>query len=142
MSETNDNNEDAAEQKTYTPEEIKKMRADTIKFYKGEITLLKVEEQYHDLKARIEENKLRELEAIGRYAQFMKPVDNHQPELGDDGFPLEWTEEAKLKWREDNPEDAAKMDEYLAQQAKAAEAAAEEEGEGEEGKKERTLAKD
>ena len=106
MSETNDTKE---EPKQYTPEEIKAMRAKSLKFYKEENVHLKAEAIYYDLKAQIEESKARELRAIIDYAQMMQPTQQQQPqqeqpEMGDDGFPLEWDKAQKADYLKANPE--------------------------------------
>ena len=119
MSETNDTQE---EQKNLTPEEIKAIRARAFKYYKEEIQLLKIEAQYHDLKAQVEEGKLRELTAIAQYAQIMNPVNQQQerPEIGDDGFPVDWEDEQKAEYLKAHPEYQEELTRLKEAQAKDA----------------------
>ena len=70
MSEETNN---AQEQETLSPEELAKRKKDLIKFYKDQIELLKPQNEYHDLLATIEENKLRRLVAMVRQSQLMAP---------------------------------------------------------------------
>ena len=98
MSKTNDDTLEQPPVKQYTTEELLQMKKDTIKFYKDQIDVLKIEAQFYDLKASIEESKARELQAIAIQGKFRLAAEQaEQPDLpmGDDGFPLEWDQATK-----------------------------------------------
>lgn len=58
-------------QEGMTPEEYRKVRGKAIKELKKEIAYLKVEAEYQNLQANIEEHKARRLAMIQRQAQLM-----------------------------------------------------------------------
>ena len=68
----------AKNQKDYTPEEMKQMRDNMVKHYKGEITFLKVQAQYELLLADIEEAKTRRYVAMAHTAQLFAGVEEEQ----------------------------------------------------------------
>jgi hypothetical protein len=61
---------EAEAQRDYTPEEIERMRKDTIKFYKDKISVLALQAEHEDLLAKIAEAQLRQVTAIIRRAQL------------------------------------------------------------------------
>ena len=65
-------------QQKYTAEEMKKMRDDMIKHYKGEITFLKVQADYENLLANVEESKARRYMAMAQVAQLFAGVEDEQ----------------------------------------------------------------
>lgn len=112
--------------KEYTKQELAKMKGDTIKFYKDQVDVLKIEHQFYDLKASIEEAKARELQAIavqGKFQMAQEQAAQTQVDMGDDGFPKEWSAEEKAEYLKANPE----YEKHLAEMAKeqAAQAKAE-----------------
>lgn len=66
----NQENQEAEAQRDYTPEEIERMRKDTIKFYKDKISVLSLQAEHEDLLAKIAEAQLRQVTAIIRRAQL------------------------------------------------------------------------
>ena len=82
MSETNVQEPEVKtqEERKYTPEEIKKMRDNMIKHYKGEITVLKSQAEYEKLLAEIEESKSRRYLAMAQQAQLFAGTNDEEPE--------------------------------------------------------------
>ena len=71
--------EEAGEEKTQmTPEEIKARRADLVKDYREEIKFLKVQSEYEDLLATIEESKYRRYAAIAQTAQLFDHMEREE----------------------------------------------------------------
>lgn len=82
MSETNVQEPEVKtqEERKYTPEEIKKMRDNMIKHYKGEITVLKTQAEYEKLLADIEESKARRYHAMATQAQLFAGTNDEELE--------------------------------------------------------------
>jgi len=72
-------------QQELSPEDYKKARENAIKHLKGEITFLKVEDEYQRLLADIEESKTRRITMIMQRARFYdkqeQPAPNENPDM-------------------------------------------------------------
>lgn len=72
---------DTKEEKTVlTPEELKALQEKRNKFYTDQIELLKPEFEYHDLLAKIEEAKTRQLHAMHNAARIYAANEEAPPE--------------------------------------------------------------
>lgn len=76
--EENQHEEAGAEKRQLTPEEIKARRADLVKDYREEIKFLKVQSEYEDLLATIEESKYRRYAAIAQTAQLFEHMEREE----------------------------------------------------------------
>jgi uncharacterized protein YpiB (UPF0302 family) len=68
------------EEKTLSPEELKGLQAKRNAFYKSQIRLLKPEAEYHDLLAKIEEAKTRQIHAMHQAARIFAANEEVPPE--------------------------------------------------------------
>ena len=85
------NQDSSAEAKEYTPEEIVEMRKKTEDFYNEQIPFLEKQFKFEDLKAQIEEAKLRKMHAMLQMAHLMNPYEEEENE------PVKEPKERKLK---------------------------------------------
>lgn len=76
--EENQHEEAGKEKVQLTPEEIKARRADLVKDYREEIKFLKVQSEYEDLLATIEESKYRRYAAIAQTAQLFDHMEREE----------------------------------------------------------------
>jgi hypothetical protein len=78
--ETNVAEQPELDEKELSPEEYAEAKAKAMEHLVGEIEVLTVEKQYHELLAQIEEQKLKRLMMIRQMASVMAPP---QGEMGD-----------------------------------------------------------
>ena len=76
--EENQHEEAGEAQRQMTPEEIKAKRAELVKDYREEIKFLKVQSEYEDLLATIEESKYRRYAAIAQTAQLFDHMEREE----------------------------------------------------------------
>ena len=112
--------EETAEQKQPTQEELKEVREKQQQFMEEQIPYLEVEAKFQKLKANIQESKARSMKAMAIQAEIARGVqapagvpDNGphnaataQPQLGEDGFPIDWTQEQKIEYLEEQEKQA------------------------------------
>lgn len=73
-----ENQQEGAEQQKLSPEEIKARRTELVKDYREEIKFLKVQSEYEDLLATIEESKYRRYAAIAQTAQLFDHMEREE----------------------------------------------------------------
>jgi len=67
-----------APEKEYTAEEIAAAQAQRTEFYNSNLPVLRLQKEYEELLALIEESRLRRLNAIMRYAQLTTPPEEKE----------------------------------------------------------------
>lgn len=70
-----------AEEREYTQQELDKMRKDTIAYYKNKISVLTVQAEHEELLARIAEAQLKQVAAVIRRAQLTAPPEEELENL-------------------------------------------------------------
>jgi peptidoglycan hydrolase CwlO-like protein len=73
-----ENQQEGVEQQKLSPEEIKARRTELVKDYREEIKFLKVQSEYEDLLATIEESKYRRYAAIAQTAQLFDHMEREE----------------------------------------------------------------
>lgn len=78
MEENQQHPEAGEEKKAMTPQEIQEMRKKIVTDYREEIKFLKVQSEYEELLAKIEESKLRKYSAIAKLAQLFDHMESQE----------------------------------------------------------------
>ncbi len=92
-----------AEEREFTPQELEKMRKETIAYYKNKISVLQVQAEHEELLARIAEAQLKQVAAVIRRAQLTAPPEEEletmkeQEEFSKEAFTEEVRQPRSLK---------------------------------------------
>ena len=78
MVENQEHPEAGEEKKAMTPQEIQEMRKKIVADYREEIKFLKVQAEYEELLAKIEESKLRKYSSIAKLAQLFDHMESQE----------------------------------------------------------------